>query len=232
MSKEDGNSSGKPELSRRHFLRNSAAVAVVLPLSGLALAADLKAAEEVKKAVAQAKSLMVERKNCTGCNSCVFACSLFHDNEVRPSTARIHVRRYYGLVDVPIMCWHCADAPCVTACPTTPKAIEKNKDTNVVQYTDEKLCLGAKCNKCMEACPPQYLRRHPETAKPLFCDLCGGDPECVKACTRQSKESGETLRSDVMIGGLHWSYREVTPEEAADGLMKKLFYPNLKGERK
>ena len=222
----------KQGLSRRHFLRNSAAVAVVLPLTGLALAANAEAAEEVKKAMGSAKSLMVERKNCTGCNSCAFACSLYHDNEVRPATARIYVRRFYGLVDVPIMCWHCEDAPCVAACPTTPKAIEKKKGTNAVGFTDEKLCLGAKCNKCMEACPPQYLRRHPETAKPLFCDLCNGDPQCVKACERQSKESGETLRCDTRVAGLHWSYREVTPQEAADGLMLKLFYPNLKGERK
>ncbi len=232
MPKEEGATQNKAGLSRRHFLRNSGVLAVSLPLAGMALTPRAYAAEEVKKAVAAAKSLMVERKNCTGCNSCVFACSMFHENEIRPSTARIHIRRYYGLVDVPIICWHCPDAPCVAACPTTPKAIEKDKATNVVRYTDEKLCLGAKCNKCMEACPPQYLRRHPETGKPLFCDLCGGDPQCVHACNRQSKESGETLRSDPISGGLHLSYRDVTPQEAADGLMRKLFYPNLTGERK
>jgi Fe-S-cluster-containing dehydrogenase component len=163
----------------------------------------------------------------------VFACSLYHDDEVRPATARLHVRRYYGLVDVPIICWHCPDAPCVAACPVTPqKAIAKNKDTNIVAFTDEKLCLGASCNKCLEACPPQYLRRHPETAKPMFCNLCDGDPRCVKACERQAHETGETLRSDTQVAGLHWSYREVVPEQAAEGLMLKLFFPNKTGERR
>lgn len=238
MSKKDQEAPGK-ELSRRHFLRNSAALTAGLSLAGMAglantpLAHSAQKVEERKKAVAAAKSLMVERANCTGCHSCVFACSLFHENVVRPSTARIYIRRYHGLVDVPMMCWHCPDAPCVTACPVTPrKAIAKDKDTNVIAFTDENLCLGASCNKCIEACPPQYLRRHPETAKPMFCDLCGGDPQCVKACARQSAETGETLRSDAQVGGLHWSYREVTPDEAAEGLMLKLFYPNKTGERR
>lgn len=238
MPKKDQDTSQKG-LSRRHFLRNSAMLTAGLSLAGMVsltntpLAKSAQQVEARKKAVAAAKSLMVERANCTGCHSCVFACSLYHENVVRPATAKIYIRRYYGLVDVPMMCWHCADAPCVAACPITPvKAIEKNKDTNVIAYTDEKLCLGASCNKCMEACPPQYLRRHPETAKPMFCDLCGGDPQCVKACARQSHETGETLRSDTQLGGLHWSYREVTPGEAADGLMLKLFYPNKTGERR
>ena len=233
MPKEDGSGSAKRGISRRIFLRNSAIVAASVPLVSMVTVSDARAATEAtKKTVVRAKSLMVDRARCTGCHSCVFACSLHHEQHVRPSTARIHIRRYNGLVDVPLICWHCADAPCVTACPVTPsRAIEKNKETNVVQFTDEKRCLGASCNKCIEACPAQYLRRHPETGKPLFCDLCGGDPQCVKACNRQARETGETLRWDTQLGGIHWSYREVTPQDAAEGLMLKLFYPNKTGER-
>jgi Fe-S-cluster-containing hydrogenase component 2 len=241
--KEEEEHQGHQGLSRRHFLRNSALAAAGFPLASLVIASRTqaaqavppgKAAEAAPKTVNAAKSLMIERKKCTGCNSCVFACSLYHDNEVRPATARIYVRRYYGLVDVPILCWHCPDAPCVEACPVTPvKAITTDKDSNVVKFTDESRCLGVeKCGKCVEVCPPRYLRAHPETNHPLFCDLCGGDPRCVQACNRQAKETGETLRCDTQVAGLHWSYREVTPEEAADGLMLSLFYPNQKGERR
>jgi len=239
MSKEDQKNPLPVEWCRRNFLRNSAALTVGLSLAGMVSLSNLPPAQaaqmvvDAKKPAVPAKSLLVDRANCTGCHSCVFACSMFHEGVVRPATARIHIRRYYGLVDVPILCWHCEDAPCVTACPVTPqKAIAKNKDTNTIYYVDEKLCLGASCNKCLEACPPQYLRRHPETARPLFCDLCGGDPQCVQACARQSFETGETMRADSQLAGVHWSYREVTPEEAADGLMLKLFYPNKAGERR
>lgn len=217
MTKENAEKEVVVDEGRRLFLRNSTIAAAGFPLAQIAYAANASAAQQpAQQATAapakpRAKSLLVQRRKCTGCNSCTFACSLYHDKVVRPATARIYVRRYYGLVDVPILCWHCPDAPCVKACPVDPKAIEKNRETNVVGYTDEKRCLGASCNKCLEACPPRYLRRHPETAKPIFCDLCDGDPQCVHACNRQERESGEILRSDTQIAGLHWSYRDVSP---------------------
>ncbi len=234
MSKLDQKTPTLVEITRRNFLSGSVATG----LSLAAMASLVKAAPAQAQAAApippaqRARTLSVERGNCTGCCSCVTACSLFHDNVVRPATARIYVQRFYGLVDVPMMCWHCPDAPCVEACPVTPqKAIAKDKETNIISYVDENLCLGASCNRCIQACPSQYLRRHPETARPIFCDLCDGDPQCVKACARQALESGETLRCDTQHAGIHYSYRDVTPGEAADGLMQRLFYPNKFGER-
>ena len=229
-------------LSRRSFLRGSmATVAVTVPAAmALGAAKDAMAApkaEAPKAAPAPAKpaakSLLVVRKNCTGCNSCVYACSLHHEGRVQPSMSRIHVRRVKGIVDVPMICWHCADAPCVEACPTTPKkAIYKDKESNVIKFHDEKLCLGIKCNKCVEACPPQHLRINVKTGLPLFCDLCGGDPQCVKACNRQARETGEVLRCDPRVGGVHRSYRDVTPDDAVEGLIRSMYYPNVEGERR
>jgi len=173
----------------------------------------------------------VERRRCTGCNSCVFACSIFHDGVVRPSTARVHVLRHQGIMDVPVICWHCPDAPCVAACPVTPeKAIMRDDKANIVKFTDEKRCIS--CGSCVAACPPKFLRLHPDTNHPMFCDLCGGDPECVKACDRQSRETGQTLSSNPVVGGLHLVYREVTPQKAIEGLMVNMYYPNLDGKRR
>ncbi|MCR5815003.1 MAG: 4Fe-4S dicluster domain-containing protein [Desulfovibrio sp.] len=228
-------------VSRRSFLRNSLVSMAAVP--AMAIAAEAAPAPKTPPAAPKtppaapaakpAKSLMVFRKNCTGCHSCEYACSLYHEGVVYPAAARIHVRRIKGIVDVVSICWHCPDAPCVEACPVTPKkAIYKDKETNVVKYLDEKLCLGSKCNKCVEACPPQYLRVHPVTSKPLFCDLCGGDPKCVKACNRQSRETGEVLRCDAVIGGVHRSFRDVTPDDAVEGMLKNLYYPNTDGGRR
>jgi Fe-S-cluster-containing hydrogenase component 2 len=233
----------KTDAGRREFLAASAVLGVGLPLASLvnskiAQAAEAKkttapAAPAAAPAAPRARSLLVERRRCTGCNSCVFACSLFHEGVVRPSTARLRVLRHQGIVDVPIICWHCPDAPCVQACPVTPRVIAKDPETNVVTFVDETNCLGAaQCGSCIAACPPKFLRPHPDTDCPIFCDLCGGDPQCVKACEKQSKESGQTLRCDPQVGGLHWSYREVTPQEAIKGLMVNTFYPNLDGKRR
>ena len=71
-----------------------------------------------------------------------------------------------------------------------------------------------------------------KTGLPLFCDLCGGDPECVKACNRQARETGEVLRCDPRVGGVHRSYRDVTPDDAVEGLIRSMYYPNVEGERR
>ena len=70
MPKEDGSTQAPKGLSRRSFLRNSAIVAASLPLASLISVPRAYSAEATQKAVAKAKSLMVERANCTGCHSC------------------------------------------------------------------------------------------------------------------------------------------------------------------
>ncbi len=233
----------KATLSRRSFLQKSATAAVAVPVAGTVLtstaaeaapAIAAPAPAPAKPAAAPKKYLFAERASCTGCRACEYACSRFHEGGVvRPSVARLHVRRYKGIADVPVICWHCEDAPCVAACPTTPKAIVKDKATNIINFIDDKTCLGAKCNKCMEACPAQYLRRNPDTGWPMFCDLCGGDPECVKACERMAQnELAPTLVAKKTGGGVNLAYREVTPDEAAETLIMNYYYPNTKGDRR
>ena len=234
-------------LSRRSFLKQSSLVAVSLPVAGVLLQpGEAEAARSPEKPAAPAapavsspaarsgmRYLFVDREACTGCKACEIACSQFHENGVfRPSLSRIHVRRYKSIVDVPIICWHCEDAPCIQACPVTPdKAIVKNKGTNAI-VLDEKKCLGVSCNKCVAACPAQYLRSHPDTGKPLFCDLCGGDPQCVKACERMAEgELTPCLATKKSGGGVNRAYREVTPDEAAEGLILDMYYPNKDGGR-
>lgn len=235
------------DLSRRSFLKKSSLVAVSLPVAGVLLHTDeahaAKAPAQPAPAQAPAapaaparsgmKYLFVDREFCTGCKACEVACSQYHEDGVyRPAVSRVHVRRFKSIVDVPIICWHCEDAPCVQACPVTPtKSIAKDKETNTIKL-NEQTCLGATCNKCIEACPAQYLRRHPDTGRPLFCDLCGGNPQCVQACERMAAgDITPCLATKKSGGGVNISYREVTPEEAAEGLILDMYYPNKDGGR-
>lgn len=244
MSERSPDDLDRPEVSntsRRCFLKRSAqlaggiALATIQPLTP-ALAGEAKppaAAPAAIKPEDRMKYLFVQREHCTGCRSCEFACSQFHEKgTVRPAVSRIHVKRFHGVVDVPVICWHCDDSPCVKACPTNPKAIAKDKDTNIIKYIDDKTCLGAKCNKCIEACPANFLRRHPETGWPMFCDLCDGDPHCVKACKAQAEDTAAALRTNKAGFGVNMAYRDVTPKEAAKALHNNLFYPNKDGERR
>jgi len=221
------------ETTRRGFLKGAVAAAggaAALAAMGGIKPAPVEAAKPEKKAIM--KYLFVERQNCTGCRACEYACSLKHEGVVRPSTSRIFVRKFHGIIDVPVVCWNCDDAPCIAACPTTPNALGKDPETGAIKL-NEKVCLGAKCNKCFEACPAQFLRRHPDTGQPLFCDLCDGDPECVKACDEQAgNPQGPCLMAGKLGFGVNMAYKAVTPEKAAEALHLNFYYPNKAGERR
>jgi len=227
------------ETTRRDFLRGTAAAA------GSAIAITAIGGIAPKKAEAQysvqtapgtkpfaQKFLYAGRHNCTGCRSCELACSLFHTGNVRPALSRIWVNKYKDIVDVPVICWQCVRRPLASRpARTTPKAIQRDAKTNGI-ILNEKICLGAKCMKCAEACPAQYIRGNPDTGQPLICDLCGGDPQCVKACHAQSgNPQGPCLMSRPVGLGLNLSFRNVTPDEAGKDLATQLFYPNVEGKR-
>jgi Fe-S-cluster-containing hydrogenase component 2 len=218
------------ETSRRGFLKGAAVTAggaIALATIGGVKPQEAKAAEAPK--VVQ-RYLFVERQNCTGCRACEYACNVKHEGVVRPAAARVHVYKHKGVIDVPVICWHCDDHPCVAACPTNPKSLIVDPKSNGITV-NEKTCLGEKCMKCAEACPAQYVRVHPDSGNPIMCDMCGGDPECVKACLQQSgKPQGPCLIANTLGFGVNLAYRNVTPVQAAEDMMDLLFYPS-KGDR-
>jgi Fe-S-cluster-containing hydrogenase component 2 len=175
--------------------------------------------------------LFAERENCTGCRACEYACSVYHTDVVRPSVSRIHVLKYKDSIDVPVVCWHCEDAPCIAACPTTPKSIIADPKHNGI-ILNEKTCLGRKCLKCQEACPAQFVWANPDTGMPLMCDMCAGDPACVKACKDQSgNPQGPCLMTNKLGFGVNLAFRNVTPNQAGKDLLDLTFYPNVDGKR-
>jgi Fe-S-cluster-containing hydrogenase component 2 len=63
------------------------------------------------------------------------------------------------------------------ACPVG--AIEVDPKTNARVINAQK-CTG--CMTCVKACPWAMISFNEETKKATKCDLCGGDPQCVKWC--------------------------------------------------
>ena len=223
------------ETTRRGFLRGTAVAAgsavAMATVGGLAA----KAAHAQAAPPAPQKELMrflfAERENCTGCRACEYACSVYHTGIVRPSVSRIHVLKYKDSIDVPIVCWHCEDAPCIAACPTTPKSIIADPKHNGI-ILNEKTCLGRKCLKCQEACPAQFVWVNSDTGQPLMCDMCEGDPACVKACKDQSgNPQGPCLMTNKLGFGVNLAFRNVTPNQAGKDLLDLTFYPSVDGKR-
>jgi Fe-S-cluster-containing hydrogenase component 2 len=114
---------------------------------------------------------------CSGCRRCEVACSLHHENTIWPEASRIRVFMLIPGVEIPHFCSQCHDYPCVDACPVDALSIDEKTGAVIV---DRDKCNS--CKQCVEACPGRIPFLHPGDNKATICDLCGGDPECVKVC--------------------------------------------------
>jgi Fe-S-cluster-containing dehydrogenase component len=121
--------------------------------------------------------IVVNAEQCTGCESCVFACSFRHEGKFGlRSRVHVHKLKSDGLF-IPVMCQNCDNAPCVKACPEGALIQEDGK--GIVSYIPEN-CTG--CRACEKACPYGAISFNEKTDLIEKCDLCEGDPECVKVC--------------------------------------------------
>jgi anaerobic carbon-monoxide dehydrogenase iron sulfur subunit len=124
------------------------------------------------------KNIYINYDKCTGCRSCELVCSIKNEGLVNPVLARIQpiAFKYEGL-RVPTICMQCETPSCAIVCPT--RALQKDKETGVIKHNKD-YCIG--CRQCFMACPFGGISVNPATGKVFKCELCEGDPECVKAC--------------------------------------------------
>ena len=128
------------------------------------------------------KRILVRRDLCSGCRACEVACVTRHEGAFGTATARIRVTKIESLgVDHPHVCRLCRRAPCAAACPTA--ALYKDETSGAVLLHPEE-CIG--CSACVDACPFGMAALHPQTGLAVICDLCSGDPACVKRCATRA----------------------------------------------
>ena len=123
---------------------------------------------------------------CTGCFTCSVACK---DRAGLPDDLDLlRVDGYEtgafpgtGLYFRVMHCFHCAEPPCVDACPSQGIVKQDNGLVNI----DADLCSG--CGECEEACPFDAIVMRPDGTS-AKCDGCvdevtlGWDPTCVRSC--------------------------------------------------
>ena len=127
------------------------------------------------------KLIEVIHGNCVGCRLCEMVCSLVHEGECSTVKSRIRIVRdeEFGN-NLVSLCLQCADAYCIESC--TFGALSRDEETGAV-LVDDKSCTA--CEECIVACPIGAIYLNKEKGTVFKCDLCGGDPECVKFCSRE-----------------------------------------------
>ena len=125
-----------------------------------------------------AKTLYIDYQKCTGCRLCELVCAVFHDGISNPARSRIKVMKWEaeGLY-IPMTCQQCQDAPCMNVCPV--KAISRDEELGRV-FVDYDVCIG--CRSCVGVCPFGAMNFNIKDKQVFKCDLCDGDPQCVRFC--------------------------------------------------
>ncbi len=125
------------------------------------------------------KKLTVIAERCSGCRTCELVCAIRHFGVNNPKKAAIRVMITYPhpVMRMPIVCSQCRMPTCAQACP-----VDALRWFDGVVQLDGESCVA--CNKCVEVCPFGAMYAHDDCELPIKCDMCGGDPECVKKCPK------------------------------------------------
>jgi len=133
----------------------------------------------VNRGERMSRKLAVIPELCSGCRICELVCAIRHFgvNNPKKSAVRVVITYPHPVVRMPVVCSQCKTAPCEEVCPVNALY----QADGVVKLDTEK-CIS--CRKCVEACPFGAIYAHEECDHPIKCDLCGGDPECVRHCPK------------------------------------------------
>jgi Fe-S-cluster-containing dehydrogenase component len=125
-----------------------------------------------------AKQLVLKPEKCVNCQTCLMVCSFEHFGQFSTTLSAISVYDYeQEVITVPVMCLQCDEANCVKVCPTG--AMHYSREAGITQV-DESKCIG--CRLCVMACQFGCVSFSFQAKKVFKCDLCGGEPQCVKHC--------------------------------------------------
>jgi Fe-S-cluster-containing dehydrogenase component len=122
--------------------------------------------------------LTFDKDKCTDCRMCMQICSMNKLGRIAPAASCIQIERdrseYFGDMGSRV-CDMSRGRACVEACPEG--ALTYDPALDVVRF-DAESCT--ECLACLDAC--SYVRQDAKSGRIMICDLCDGDPMCVKWC--------------------------------------------------
>ncbi len=149
--------------------------------------------------------LVIDSSKCSGCRRCEVSCSFFRTGKVGRTLARVRVVKVEGLgIDFPLICQQCSERYCLK-CPES--AIEIGPLGQVI--VSPTLCTT--CGTCQIRCPIGAIELVDDI--PRVCDLCGGEPRCVQACSLGAISFEPDTVETVSLSEFKKAHKGLGPEE-------------------
>jgi Fe-S-cluster-containing dehydrogenase component len=184
------------------------------------------------------KAFVIDVSICNGCYCCQIACKDEHVGNdwtpyarSQPDTGQFwlklneFIRGTFPKVKmhyVPVLCMHCDNAPCMSACPIDG-VIYKRDDGLVI--IDPGRCTG--CRNCIDVCPYDAIYFNKDLNIAQKCTGCAHlldddwkEPRCVEVCPTQALRFGEESELSDLI-----SKAEILYPEA--GALPRAYYLNI-----
>jgi Fe-S-cluster-containing dehydrogenase component len=164
--------------------------------------------------------LVIDLDTCVGCHACVVSCKEWNTGSgtfapladldpYGPDPEGTFLNRVHSfeavpdagaprVVHFPKSCLHCADAPCVTVCPT---GASYKRESDGIVLVNEDTCIG--CGLCAWACPYGAREMDARAGVMKKCTLCVDRientnipeidriPACVRACPTGARHFGD-----------------------------------------
>src|SRR6202142_513046 len=191
---------------RRNFIGGALAVGGATALPGV-LFYEIAQGRAPEEGVTSKNrwGLLIDTTQCaTGCDACVTACSTENGWALKTGPQDPQWIRKVELTNkstgqkhnLPLMCQHCEEPPCVDVCPTGASF----KRADGIVLVDRHICIA--CRYCMMACPykarsivfQSIADQNPDVPRgngcAEGCTLCvhridrDQQPACVEACTK------------------------------------------------
>jgi tetrathionate reductase subunit B len=187
------------------------------------------------------KAMVIDLTACVGCYSCQIGCKDEHSGndwmpyaKPQPDVGQFWMKMrqwergttpQVKIAYVPVLCMHCADAPCAAAC--APGAIE-TRDDGLVVINPQK-CTG--CRMCLSACPYGAIYFNDSLQIAQKCTGCAhlidrgwpiNVPRCMDNCPTDAISFGEEADLKDLI-----AKAEVLPPNFGTAPQVRVYYIGL-----
>ncbi len=95
---------------------------------------------------------------------------------------------------LPRVCRQCEDPKCIEGCPTGARHRDEIRGNILTDYS-----TCSTCRTCVDVCQYGGVVFEAQSGKVITCDLCEGDPICIKFCDVNAIRLEDSIQEKTVV---------------------------------